>query len=268
MEYLNEFENLVTTSQETMIGLGNPNAKVLIIACEPSIPESNNDQIEREIRQNKNQWLSILKYPEKMDEWLSSYNPNVNPCIDLECHYPNYNPFFPYYGHCGQKNTRSKIDGTSCSWWNYQKIMEGILGSPKQPIINFFQNCFVTDLSAENAVNQNQTIKSKTQLSIDNRISGLFSHTFFQKFPIILMCCGHYVRNFGVKPYELFNVPFLEEKQDKNGEWINYHCVNGNTPRLLLHTKHLTARCLKVNDYIAEIVKLCRHFVDENNIQF
>ena len=68
-------------------------------------------------------------------------------------------------------------------------------------------------------------------------------------------------------PNELFKVPFLGEKHDKNGEWNNYHYDNGGTPKLLLHTKHLTARRLKAKDYIAEIVGLCRLFIDENNIK-
>lgn len=263
MEYPKEFESLINTTQETMIGVGNPNAKILIIACEASI--DNDNQTEREIRKNKKQWSTILNHQKLMDEWILTHNPAINPCKDLEYGFPNYNPFFPYHG---QKNSpMAKKGGTSRSWWLYQKIIEMIFSYPKQQIINFFQNCFVTDLSAENALNQNETIKFKTQLSIKKRTDELFSHDFFQDFPIIIMCCGHYVREYGVKPNELFNVPFLEEKQDYNGEWINYHCITGNKPKLLLHTKHLTTRGLKTNDYIAKITELCRQFIDENNIQ-
>lgn len=266
MDYPKEFESLLYSTQETMIGLGNPNAKILIIACEPSIPEDDLNGIEREIKKNKSLWLKNIKNPKLMDEWLSSFDQESNPCKGFEYDYPNYNPIFPYYG---QKNSPfAKKEGTSRSWWYYQKIINGIFKSPKPKVIDFFHNCFVSDLSAENAINQNQTIKINTQISIENRIGGLFSHAFFQSFPIIIMCCGHYVKNYGVKPNELFNVPFLGEKLDINGEWINYHCINGKNPKLLLHTKHLTARRLKTNDYIAEIVKQCRHFVDENNIQF
>lgn len=263
MEYPKEFVDLLRTTQETMIGIGNPNAKILIIACEPSI--DNYNQTEREIRRNKEQWSTILNHPKLMDEWMLSYNPTINPCKGLEYGFPNYNPFFPYHG---QKNSsNSKKGGTSRTWWCYQKIIEGIFKSPKKRDIDFFQKCFVTDLSAENAISQNHTIKEKTQLSIKKRTNDLFSYDFFQNFPIIIMCCGHYVRDYDVKPYKLFNVPFLEEMHDRNEEWINYHCITGNKPKLLLHTKHLTARGLKTNDYIAEITKLCRQFTDENNIQ-
>lgn len=265
MEYPKEFESLLNSTQETMIGLGNPNAKILIIACEPSIPEDDLNGIEREIKKNKSLWLKNIKNPKLMDEWLRSFDQDFNPCKGFEYGYPNYNPLFPYYGQKNSPFTRK--NGTSRSWWYYQKIIDGILKTPKPNNIDFLLNCFVTDLSAENAINQNQTIKMKTQRSIDNRISGLFSHVFFQNFPIVIMCCGHYVKNYGVMPNELFKVPFLGEKHDKNGEWINYHYDNGGTPKLLLHTKHLTARRLKAKDYIAEIVGLCRLFIDENNIK-
>lgn len=265
MEYPKEFENLLKTTQETMIGVGNPNSKILIIACEPSIPEQDINGIEREIKKNKLLWQRNIDAPTQMDEWLLSYNQDINPCKGLEYGCPNYNPFFPYHG---QKNSsNSKKNGTSRSWWYYQKIIDGIFKFPKQKDIDFFQKCFVTDLSAENAINQNHTIRENTQLSIKKRTDLFFSHDFFQNFSIIIMCCGHYVRDYEVKPNELFNVPFWGEKQDVNREWINYHCIKGNKPKLLLHTKHLTARGLKANDYIAEIAKLCRQFKDENNIQ-
>ena len=263
MEYPKEFVDLLRATQETMIGVGNPNAKILIIACEPSI--DNDNQTEREIRKNKEQWSTILNDPRLMDEWVLSHNPAVNPCKDLEYGHPNYNPFYPY--HMQKNSPMAKKGGTSRTWWYYQKIIDGIFKSTPKQHIDFHQKCFVTDLSAENAINQNQTIKIKTQLSIKNRTNEFFSHDFFQSFPIIIMCCGHYVRDYEVKPNELFNVPFWGEKQDVNREWINYHCIKGNKPKLLLHTKHLTARGLKANDYIAEIAKLCRQFKDENNIQ-
>ena len=97
MEYPKEFENLLNSTNETFIGVGNPNAKILIIACEPSIPEENHCQIEREILNNKLQWQAILSNPQKMNEWIHSYTLENNPCKDLGCGIPNYNPYYPLY---------------------------------------------------------------------------------------------------------------------------------------------------------------------------
>ena len=266
MEYPKDFLDLTRSTEERLIGWGNPNAKILIIACEPSIPETKVTQIEHEIRKNKILWQRNTKESVQMDEWLHSFDPNKNPCKDL-VDIPNYNPFYPYYG---QKNISSPQNGgTSKSWCYYQKIVEGILEYPKQPIIDFFKYCFVTDLSAENAINQNQTDKNKTKLSIKNRINELFPHPFFQNFPIIIMSCGNYVKDYGIRPDKLFNIPFIDDgkERNKNKEWLNYHYLNGSNPKLLLHTKHLTARGLKVNDYIEAIAKICIHFVEKNNIK-
>lgn len=80
------------------------------------------------------------------------------------------------------------------------------------------------------------------------------------------MSCGHYVKDFNIKPYEIFDIPFINQIKDKNDRWINYHCKKGNTPRLLLHTCHLTAKGLHVNDYIDEIVHICESFLNENKL--
>lgn len=267
MRYSKDFIDLLSMkSEDCLVGCGNPNSNILIIACEPSIPKDDVNQIEREIKKNKILWQRIIKEHVQMDEWLHTFDPNKNPCEDL-VDIPNYNPFHPYYG---QKNIPSpKNGGTSRSWYYYQKIIEGILEHRKSPTIDFFQNCFVTDLSAENAPNQEQTDKTNTKKSIEKRTNELFSHPFFQNFQIVIMCCGHYVKDYGIRPDELFNIPFIHDGREtnKNKEWINYHCVHGNHPRLLLHTKHLTARGLKVNDYIETIVKLCLEFVEKNNVK-
>ena len=66
-----------------MIGVGNPNAKILIIACEPSIPENDINGIEREIKKNTLLWLKNIEAPTQMDEWLRSYAQDINPCKGL-----------------------------------------------------------------------------------------------------------------------------------------------------------------------------------------
>ena len=171
MKYPKEFENLINTTKENLIGWGNPNAKILIIACEPSLPKENVAQIEHEIEKNKIMWQMNIECQTQLDEWLHSFKLEEHPCKELSgC--SNYNPIYPYYG---QKNSfASKRGGTSRSWWCYQKMIEEITKSPKQPLINFFQHCFVSDLSAENAINQNETIRYKTKESIENRINVLF----------------------------------------------------------------------------------------------
>ena len=264
MENAKEFENLLNSTNETLIGVGNPNAKILIIACEPSIPEENHCQIEREILNNKLQWQTILSNPQKMDEWIHSYTLENNPCKDLGCGIPNYNPYYPYYRQ--KYKVSPKNGGTSRSWYFYQKLIDTIYGvTIRHDYIDFFNNCFTVDLSAANAPNHNRRNLTKTTQSVKERINHLFPHSFFQSFPIVIMCCGQYVHDFGIRPDKLFDINFIGDI-GKNGDWINYHYTKKSGHKLLLHTKHLTARGLKVNDYINQIANICIRFRDENQI--
>ena len=177
-----------------------------------------------------------------MDEWIRSYTLENNPCKDLGCGIPNYNPYYPYYR---QKYKASpKNGGTSRSWYFYQKLVDTIYGvTIRHDYIDFFNNCF----------------------TVKERINHLFPHSFFQSFPIVIMCCGHYVDDFGIRPDKLFDINFIGDI-GKNDDWINYHYTKKSGHKLLLHTKHLTARGLKVNDYINQIANICIRFRDENQI--
>ena len=123
--------------------------------------------------------------------------------------------------------------------------------------LDFFDYCFVTDLSAANAPNRNMRKTENTRMSIENRVKDFFTKPFFRKFPVTILCCGHYVKEFEIRPDCIFGIPFVKVIEDKNHSWINFHYTDDKVPRVLLHTKHLTARGLKVNDYIDKIGELC-----------
>lgn len=51
MRYSKDFIDLLSMkSEDCLVGCGNPNSNILIIACEPSIPKDDVNQIEREIK--------------------------------------------------------------------------------------------------------------------------------------------------------------------------------------------------------------------------
>lgn len=71
MRYSKDFNDLLSVeSEECLVGWGNPNSKILIIACEPSIQKDDGDQIDREIKKTrfcgKESKMNMLK-------WMNGY---------------------------------------------------------------------------------------------------------------------------------------------------------------------------------------------------
>lgn len=255
MVYPNDFINLVETTKEDLIGWGNPVAKILIIGCEPATPIDLFDNIKREITHNRDQWLANLHNSSNLEKWVENKDPMINPCKTLEFGYDNFNPRHPY---CRQINSFFHLrGGTSRTWWNYQKLVDNLRGTTTHHRdLNFFNHAFVTDLSDVNAPKSIEVKFEEKEKAIRRRKEVLFTHPFFHNFPIIIVACGHYVKQFDIKLNELFKIPYIKMEYDKNDVWINLHKSIDN--KVLLHTQHLTARGLKINDYIDKIVELCQ----------
>ena len=251
MRYPKEFENLIETTQENLIGWGNPNAKILIIGCEPAIRIDNLEQNKREIVMNRKQWIINNQHLLLLKQWIKDKDPQNNPCKSFEYGYLNYNPRHPY---CYQINTSfPQKGGTSRTWWLYQKLVDKVRGiTKKHRNLDLFDYAFITDLSDVNAPKSKDVDYKTKKDAIFRRKESLFSQPFFRSFPIVIVACGHYVRDFDLKLNEIFDIPYI--KLDSNEGWINYHKSEDNT-RVLLHTLHFTARGLKVNDYIDDIVE-------------
>ena len=265
MEYSKEFIDLLNTTNENLIGWGNPNAKILIIGCEPITPSQN---LLREITYNRKQWLKNSENLPLLQKWLESLgqypedNSDYNPCRDkddLVCGLPYYNPRFQLNAECR-------------TWSQYQKFTELCLKKMNlQPERrtkrqnDFYDYCFVTDLSAAAAPCKNEVNRVEAKKSIEDRMNNLFQFEFFQKFPIIIADCGHYVRDYNIQLDELFKVPYLEKESiHEKRQWIHVHKSETSEPKILLHTVHFSSR-VKI-EFIENVAEICVDFATQNKI--
>ena len=274
MEYPESFKNLLNSvPDETYIGTGNPNAKILFIGNEPAIDLSKNeDQYKREILGNLDAWRNeanridydVMPRCVYFDDFCKKWVAN----IDL------YNPLFPYKGQLFRKEVSRKgktihNGGVPPMWLNQQKLINSILGLDQEDEINFHMHCFSTDFSTATASRSSLVNPFEREKSIKQRVS-LFQHSFFNSFPIIIVACGHYVKNnpalsdltevFRTSEEKIFI--FDEDHSKKDSPWINVHrSISRNRPaQILVHTHHLASR--SINDkYFRTIAELCRDIV-------
>lgn len=118
----------------------------------------------------------------------------------------------------------------------------------KSEKIDFHKYAFITELS-DNTMSNSRKSKA-TEESINIRCQKLLSHKFFKTFPIIIVPCGHYIRDYKINLEELFKQKF--QRTDDDGEWINVH---SNENRILLHTRHLSMCSNKLIERIASYIR-------------
>lgn len=148
--YSEEFCNLIKkVNQEgneffgQYIGIGNPNAKILIIGKEPAIYQTQNKmQYENEILGN-----AIFLEDNVKDDFGQS-------CVENFFDVGKLNPLYPYKGQVFKKD-RNVNKGTSPTWYNYQKIINLIKSNKlNSESIDFHEYCFSTDFSTATAKNR------------------------------------------------------------------------------------------------------------------
>ena len=264
MEYSKEFIDLLNTTSENLIGWGNPNAKILIIGCEPITPSQN---LLREITYNRKQWLKNSENLPLLQKWLENPegNSDYNPCRDeddLVCGLPYYNPRFQLNAKCR-------------TWSQYQKFTNlclkkmNLRHERRTEFQNdFYDYCFVTDLSAAAAPCKNEVNRVEAKKSIEDRMNNLFQFEFFQKFPIIVADCGHYVRDYNIPLYKRFKVSESESKSKSEDlekrQWIDVRMSETSEPKILLHTVHFSSRVK--NKFIENVAEKCVDFATQNKI--
>ena len=203
MEYCPEFKELLNDPKwkGQYIGVGNPNAKILIVGKECAL-EENTLIYQKTFEQNWKDWVSNDNTNtgfDSIEEWKT----------DNEI-FEKYNPLFPFFKQ-KNKNLRKLKDGsfnggTSNTWINYQKLFnlyrKRNKGQENYDYIDFFKDCFITELSSVCRHN-NKSISSeerkKTERSIAERYDLMKATSFFQKFDTIIMACGGYAEKLDTK---------------------------------------------------------------------
>ena len=201
---LNEFQDvLIKFSQKEVkhyIGLGNPNAKILIIGKECA-HEEGSTSAQQECSNNYNQWMKLVEKghgfinEEEIPQWDGSWE--------------TFCPFAPYNKPQRFTIERKKGDkiisgagGTSATWYNYQKLINYIreLGKLDNPVnistIDFYKDCFITELNKKCRVN-NQGLtaieRKKTKENIQKRFDLMKeTKSFWSHFDTVILACGPY----------------------------------------------------------------------------
>lgn len=254
------------------IGVGNPNARILVIGKESAIntkTEEGELQYEIEHLRNANDWLYnitenvALLDADKDEKWKQDGNAFINPM------YPYRGQRFAIYRK--KKNgTEIGCGGTSPTWYNYQKFinrMESIKDERKSTIC-FHEYCFSTELSSESAEYSKEADPKKRKESI-KRNRELLKLPFYQQFPIVIVAAGHYPKEFGIDLEELFGVKWdgktidRKENEKLKRNWYNVH--HGKQPKLLIHTNQLSMNI--TDELLCLIAEECDTFVKNNNIK-
>lgn len=246
-----EFIDLVFSAEnhQNYIGMGNPNARILIIGREPA----HDIQNENEEKEDAKQLLAKKNY--KRDQtlnksnWINLIEEKPLTGVLWDGHIEVCNPRRPFPN---QKCLRAygNNDGTATTWLWYQKLVDLILGREyDRPYslrpLDFHDFCFHTDISAAAAKNLATTDEGAKMTSVEERSRELFSHPFFRQFPIVILGIGTDVGKYVSLEWcdKVLGFPCEEVEKAFNAEekqsmmWINR---DSKGCRILVHTQCLS----------------------------
>lgn len=229
--FIDLLKNFSSGDGNDYIGQGNPNSSILIIGREHGFSKEN-EWYKTEVKDNHDQWIKITCGEGFSD---SGYSPRT--CFaDIEQEF----------------RIGPKSNGTSPTWYIYQKIVNAICPHEMQagkrgvPLLDFFDYCFITELSIESRPNNDDTEekeKNATQKSINKR-TPLLSSEFFRSFPIVILACGNYYDNYHIDFEKMFDVkwegPTRPVVIGKKKYWMNLHYSN-DRKRIVIHTCQASA---------------------------
>ena len=173
------------------VGYGNPDAEILIIGKECTSP---NDSVDGK-----------KFFTSNYDQWKKSfeghgfcYRHGVEP-YDFE--HGNFHPVNPYFRLENKMQSRKKeIGRPSPTYYYYQRLVDKIRTSDgceykKSEFIDFFQDCFITELNDICRLNDKNLKKSDhedTENHIRERFDWMRRTNFFNQFKVVVLACGHY----------------------------------------------------------------------------
>jgi|SRR5690554_1588273 len=213
--FTKDFERFVKSGIDNYyIGLGNPNAPILIIGQEPKI--------------RKQDLQGIEKHSENAEEWMRN----------IENNKPQINSYFVDENHIFRKE-RSWGSNT---WSKYQTLNNFIFQRERKPYyIDFLEDVFTTEMNESPA--ENNVISDK--ISIPNRKRLLQDSPFIQNFPVVILACSQYIKNTPENPEinNTFGVTYDGDESGKHeysrGNWFYTH-HNEDRSKLVIHTRQLS----------------------------
>lgn len=219
MNYSKEFNDLLNNAiwnkNEHFVGYGNPDATILVIGKECAIDinsEWGKKGYEEEYLKNFYLWQKQISKGEIIN-WIE--NPKLEWSI--------FHPRAPFYGQrfvIEKRNKDGEIisgkGGTSSTWYNYQKLIniireQGKLSSQANiTTIDFYEDCFITELNELCRPNDNNMIPSEKQMIKDN-IRNRFdlmkaTNSFWSHFQTVILACGPYADALRADKQLLFDI--------------------------------------------------------------
>lgn len=230
MNYSNEFNDLIDVciKENQIVGIGNPNAKILFVGKEAGIPIN-----------EVNFHGSGLSWKNKDIKYYERFHPESN--IRNKNHtWQKNQKLFELINEKEGGQIDSKID-------NYE--------------ITFVEKIFTTELSNLHAPKSNQAKNLQDfKSNLANRKKVFWKHSFIQAFPIVVIFAtdNKYIETYPGELGELFDVEYSEcITVGKAKIWIHLSEKGKNKifPKLVLHTRQLTnGASIELLDKIASII--------------
>lgn len=174
------------------IGYGNPDAEILIIGKECA--DEDKERQEKFYTHNFEQWA------ESFNGHGFSYRSGEEP-YDFE--HGNFHPINPFFKLENKKMAgKYNIGRASLTYFYYQRLIDKIRAKSinefkKADYIDFFNDCFITELNDICRKNNNGLTKSQRQKTEDHiraRFDWMRITNFFNQFKIVILACGPYAK--------------------------------------------------------------------------
>ena len=214
-------------SNNRYVGLGNPNAPILIIGKEPYTKNGNTDE-----KSNAEEMMSHI----------------INGTLE--------NVYKPY--KVTKDNTYLYDNWGNCTWSNYQNLIDlvfkGVKSTEKQ--IDFLVNDFTTEMNDI----PSQTTRSADKSLISTRKQMFKESEFIQSFSVVILACSNYIMNVGDNREidDIFDVTFDDNGANTNfsqGSWFYTH-HNAIGDKLVIHTRQLSNSFdPKLLDEMAKVIR-------------
>ena len=228
-------DDLTKMGIQPFIGYGNPDAEILIVGKECA--EEDETRLEKFVTHNFCQWK------ESFEGHGFSYKHAGEP-YDFE--HGNFHPVYPFFKQHNKIHRRKENDGrTSSTYFYYQRLIDKVRSGNAEkfvpaPYIDFFKDCFITELNDICRRNDNGLVKDEHEeikRHIRARFEWMRKTNFFNQFKVVILACGPYAN--AIRSDELL-------KKDLFGEALIVDCKH----QLSFWDKSLDKRILEIHNHL------------------
>lgn len=220
-----------------IIGGGNPDSKILFVGKEPTDNAEGYNNL-------RHYWENLAKG--EVDNWTRHRDQEEIYFKERGKELPNY------------------WNKTQSLWSRYQTLCDYIfpeMERNRNEIFDFEEFVFCSEMNGSPSKRTNDAPKDK----IPER-KEFFKDPYFNRFRVVLLACGDYIKNTSDKPEEreidnIFHVEF-DERFDFGKIWFTTHYNKPENTRLVIHTRNL---CSGIPNLMLEKMgKMIRTFLDSH----